>query len=72
MKFITLTRIPFGTISVNPDQIGAVIGADSDPGATLDTGCCVLVQGEEIRVRESMGKVFELLQDKKAKAKHGA
>lgn len=62
MKFVALTRIPFGSVLVNPDAVGMVIPADADPGADQQHGCCLLIQGEEVRVKEKADEVLALFQ----------
>lgn len=62
---IELTRVPFGTVHVNPEAIGMITPAKSDPfggyynGAKY--GCCILIQGEEIRVLETATQVETLM-----------
>jgi hypothetical protein len=57
MKLIELQCVPFGLILVNPEHIGSVVPASSDPYQghynQQAYGCCILVQGKEYRVAET-------------------
>lgn len=65
MRYIELTRIPFGRFFVLPEHVGEVTPAENDPFQGMwngqPYGCCLLVQGEERRVKEGYKTVLALL-----------
>lgn len=73
MKFIKVFHVPFGDVFIHADAIGAILPAKSDPGADHRHGCCVVVHGQEIRVKETFEEVMELITEPAKKgASHGA
>lgn len=66
MKFIELTRVPFGKFLLRTDMVVALVGPDQDPFQGHynghQYGCCIHAGNETFRVSETVQAVQALLQ----------